>query len=128
MAERVPIAHFADPYTAELAASFLEIRGFDAIALEKSGYRASGGGIVLVPRAEAVSAVGMLNRVRNGELADPGTDIQQAEASIVTRLARALGEPPVPTSWAHHLPVILVGAVVILSIVGLLIASALFAP
>lgn len=125
MAERVPIAHFADPQTADLAAAFLEIQGFDAVSLEKTGFRAAGGGIVLVPRKEAVSAVALLHRVRKGDFAEPHPGLRAEEAETMIELTRNLRGSGVRYSWLHHLPILVIGIVVILGVTGLLIAAAI---
>lgn len=121
MAERVPIAHFADPATADLVAGFLVMQGLDAVSLEKSGYRAGGGGVVLVPRAKAVEAVALLHRGRRGDFADPSPDLPAEEAEALVSLTRALGTPEFQASWLNHLPVILVGSLVVLGITAVLL-------
>lgn len=125
MAERVPIAHFADPDTAHLAAGFLEIQGLDAVALEKTGFRAAGGGIVLVPRHQAVSAVALLHRAAKGDFANPHPDLTVEKAETLVDLTKALGRSSVRASWLHHLPIILIAAVVVLGIVGVMVAAIL---
>ena len=125
MAERVPIAHFADPQTADLAAEFLEIQGLDAVALEKTSIRAAGGGVVLVPRKEAVSAVALLHRVRRGDFAEPHHDLRADEAETMTLLTQSLRGSGARFSWRHHLPILVTGTVVVLGIAGLLIVAAI---
>lgn len=128
MAERVPIAHFADPATADLAAGFLVIQGLDAVSLEKSGYRAAGGGVVLVPRAKAIEAVALLHRVRRGDFADPHPDLRAEEAETLISLTRVLGPQGFKVSWLHHLPVILLGSLVVLGITVVLLWAAFVDP
>jgi hypothetical protein len=125
MVERVPIAHFADPGTADLAAGFLVIQGLDAVALEKSGFRAAGGGIVLVPRAKATEAVALLHRVRKGDFADPDPDLRAEDAEAFIHLTRALQPSGFQVSWLHHLPVIVLGSVVVLGITLVMVWAAL---
>jgi hypothetical protein len=114
MAERVPIAHFADPETAHLAADFLEHQGIDAESFDKSGWRAPAGGVVLVARNQAVLAVSILHRVRRGEFTTVPDDWSFEQADIAERLSKALGaQGGIRISWLHHLPVVLLAAIVV---------------
>lgn len=90
MAERVPIAHFADPQTAILASEFLGMQGFDAAFIDKSGPRSSAGGAVLVPRSEASAAYALLRKVSQGDYAKgcPGQSDMLSDVAI--RLTQAL--------------------------------------
>ena len=90
MAERVPIAHFADPQTANLAAQFLGHHRVDAAFLDKSSFRAPAGGIVLVAKDEAVCAVALLHRVKRGDFAHASLDQTVAESEIAAELTHAL--------------------------------------
>lgn len=126
--ERVPIAHFADLSTADLAAAFLQVRDFDAVCLDKSGSKSSAGGIVLVPRNEATSAIALLRRVSRGDFVDGVRGGSCEETEIATDLTRALrgtADRSIGAAWLGILPVAVVATVVVASIVGAMIWSAL---
>lgn len=123
---RVPIAHFADPETANLAAEFLAHQGIDAESLDKGSSRAGGGGLVLVARNQAQLAVSILHRVRRGEFKDVPDDWSFEQAEVAETLSKVLGaEGVVRVSWIHHLPVAIIAAIVGGGLVLILVIAAL---